>query len=188
MLLYSVCNFAVFVVGLNEYLLNIFRMKRMGHYHFAAHIRRILSEKSPKRIFHSRMCHCRFTSTWRTKTACLIVDLDILSSCKQGKSQSKQEKKSRKKNTEKRRLRQFRWTRDMIKDLLNCLYSSVIHILRCSTNEINLFISERSNTKGNGRTISRAVARGGKLPPKPADNFFKTPKFKSKTTCRLIFI
>ena len=59
-----------------------------------------LSEKSPKRIFHSRMCHLRFTSTRRTRTACLIVDLDILSSCKQGKSQSKQEKKQ-KKNTEK---------------------------------------------------------------------------------------
>ena len=59
-----------------------------------------LSEKSPKRIFHSRMCHRRFTSTRRTRSACLIVDLDILSLCKQGKSQSKQEKKQ-KKNTEK---------------------------------------------------------------------------------------
>ena len=59
-----------------------------------------LSEKSPKRIFHSRICHRRFTSTRRTRTACLIVDLDILLSCKQGKSQSKQEKKHRKKKTD----------------------------------------------------------------------------------------
>ena len=150
----------------------------------------MLSEKSFKRIFHSRVCHCRFTSTWRTKTACLIVDLDILSSCKQRKSQSKQEKKQERKQ-KKRRLRQFRWTTSMIKDLLNCLYSSVIHILQCSTNEINLFISVRSNTKGNGRTISRAAARGGTrgaIAPKPADNFLKTPKFKGKATCWLIFV
>ena len=32
----------------------------------------------------------------KNETACLIVDLDILSSCKQGKSQSKQEKKEKK--------------------------------------------------------------------------------------------
>ena len=120
---------------------------------------------------------------WRTKTACLIVDLDILSSCKQGESQPKQEKKQEK-TQKKRGLRQFQWTTNMIKDLLNCLYSSVLHILRCSTNEINLFISVRSNTKGNDRTIYRAVARGGgqwgQLPPKPTGNFLKRPNLRAR--------
>ena len=38
--------------------------------------------------------------------------------------------------------------------------------------------------------VFRAVASGGggNCPPKPADIFFKTPKFKSKVTCWLIFI
>ena len=61
-----------------------------------------------------------------------------------------------------------------------------MHILRCSTNEINLFISVRSNKKGNDRIISTAVARGGArgaIAPKDSRQVFKSPKFKSKATC-----
>ena len=99
----------------------------------------------------------------------------------------KNRRQNRKKSRKKRRLRQFRWTTNMIKDLLNCLYSSVIHILRCSTNKINFFISVRSNTKGNDRIISRAVARrgGGRvargaIAPKASKQFLKRPNLRAR--------